>query len=136
MAAKFRAKHSDVDGSLKKTALQALGLWCLGFVWGLVVFMVPALADIPAIRYVSKFPAVSFVLLPLYAALIYLFSRNTPETPSHFGAVFFMVNFLLDVLVYVFVFRSQDYFAYGSIWLSYALMFAMPRLAAGKTTRR
>ena len=54
----------------------AIILWVVGFVWGVVVFMAPLLKNLPSIPLVSKFPAVSPVLLPLHLLILcYLTSR-------------------------------------------------------------
>jgi hypothetical protein len=41
-------------------------LWVIGFVWRVIVFAVPALKDVPTILCVSRFPAVSSVLIVAY----------------------------------------------------------------------
>jgi hypothetical protein len=48
---------------LGKALAYASLIWVSGFVWGSMVFMTPALRNIPAIPYVSRYPAISFPLL-------------------------------------------------------------------------
>jgi hypothetical protein len=38
----------------------ALLIWLSGLIWGSVVFMTPALRNVAAIPYVSRYPAISF----------------------------------------------------------------------------
>jgi hypothetical protein len=131
-----KAKKSSVKtrqpAVLWKTISYAFGLWIVGLLWGLVVFFLPALS-FPPIPFVSKFPAVSSILLPAHIVLLYFFAKKSGEKPMHFGSIVFTVNFLLDILVYFFLFRGADYFSYLSIWLSYVLMFIVPRLASTRT---
>jgi hypothetical protein len=55
---------------LLKGIWYAVVLWLVGFVWGMIVFMVPLLKNVPSISHVSKLPAVSLVLLPLYLVML------------------------------------------------------------------
>lgn len=95
--------------------------------------MTPALKDIPAIPYISKYPAVSAPLTVAYFIIIFLLTKRYLEDTDKkaaeglkFGLTIFLLNFILDALVYVVLFRSSDYFAYSSIWLSYILAVAVP----------
>ncbi len=116
-----------------KALWYAVLIWLIGFVWGTIVFMTPALKDIPAIPYVSKYPAISAPLIVAYFIIIFLLTRQYLEDTNKkaaeglkFGATIFLLNFILDALVYVVLFKSSDYFAYFSIWLSYILAVAVP----------
>jgi len=116
----------------------ALGLavvvWMTGFVWGSIVFMVPALKGIAEIPYVSRYPAISFPLLVLWIPLAWLLARFYLEKTSakaieglKFGLVLFAVNILLDLLVIVFTFQAGfSFFGYASIWLACALLVLVP----------
>lgn len=122
-----------------RTLTYAVVLWIIGFIWGMVVFTVPALRQIPSIAYVSKLPAVSVVLIPVYTVILYFVARkhlkitdNKVQTGLKFGLSLAVINILLDILVYVILFGSTDYFAYLSIWLAYAFFLAIPWLVGRK----
>jgi hypothetical protein len=53
----------------------ALLIWITGFVWGTVVFMTPAMKEVPAIPYVSRYPLISFPLLILFPLIAYVLAR-------------------------------------------------------------
>jgi len=111
----------------------AIILWVVGFVWGTVVFMIPSLKNVPPISYVSKLPAVSFVLLPVYLVMLwYLARRHLGSTHARsieglkLGVVLILVTIVLDASVYVVLLRSGDYFAFLSIWIAYAMFVLVP----------
>jgi hypothetical protein len=117
----------------------AVLLWIIGFIWGLVVFIVPSLKAVPSIAYVSKYPAISFVLLPVYFVLLYFLARrylrSTKEKAIEglkLGIVIFLVTIVLDALVYVALLGGGDYFAFLSIWVSYAMFVLVPWLVGLK----
>jgi len=121
------------SNTLVTGVLYAIILWIVGFAWGMVVFIVPSLKNVPSIPYVSKLPAVSFVLLPLYLVMLwylarrYLASMHAKETEGlKFGIVLVLVTIALDALVYVFLLGSGDYFAFLSIWIAYAMFLLVP----------
>jgi len=114
-------------------ASYAIVLWIVGFVWGMVVFMIPPLKDVPSIPHVSKLPVVSLVLLPLYLVMLWYFARrylaSTPAKPAEglkFGVVLVLVTIVLDAFVYALLFGSGDYFAFLSIWIAYAMFVLVP----------
>ena len=116
-----------------KVLMYAFVLWIIGFIWGMIVFAVPSLKQISSIVYVSKFPAVSVVLIPAYIVILYYLGskhlkafENRPHEWLKFGLTLAVANSLLDILVYVILFGSADYFTYLSIWLAYALFLAIP----------
>ena len=116
-----------------KALWYALLLWLIGFIWGMIVFMTPALKDIPAIPYISKYPAISAPLTVAYFIILFLLTKRYLEDTDKkateglkFGLTVFLLNFILDALVYVVLFRSSAYFAYFSIWLCYILAIAVP----------
>jgi hypothetical protein len=126
-----------------KALWYAVLLWLIGFVWGTIVFMTPALKDIPTIPYISKYPAVSAPLIVAYFIIIFLLTKRYLESADKkaaeglkFGLAIFFLNFILDALVYVVLLRSSDYFAYFSIWLSYAISVAVPWFAGRRLERK
>jgi hypothetical protein len=117
---------------------KALGLavliWLAGFIWGMVVFMVPALKEIPSIPYVSRYPAISFPLLVVFAVLAYLFAGMRLNEHERMGAAgfrlgltFAVVNFLLDHFVLVAAFNAgRQFYASVTVWLAYAILLIVP----------
>ncbi|WP_135610538.1 hypothetical protein [Methanococcoides sp. AM1] len=117
-------------------ALKAIGysllIWTIGFVWGTVVFMTPALSEIAAIDYISKMPAISIPVLIAYLLLIPYLSKRYLENAvdkiveaTALGVTFLAINALLDLVMYLTIY-DQDYYAYASIWISYALLLILP----------
>ena len=128
------------DGFVR-TLVYAFVLWIVGFVWGVIVFTIPALKNIPSAAHISKLPAVSAVLIPAYAVILYfLASVHLKGTTIRaigglkFGLWLAVPNVILDVLIYVILFASFDYFSYLSIWVAYALFLIIPALV-GRGTR-
>lgn len=114
-------------------AWYAIVLWIVGFVWGMIVFMIPSLKNVPSIPYVSKFPSISFVLLPLYLVMLWYLARRylaskhkKPAEGLKLGAVLALVTIVLDCLAYVFLLGSGDYFTFLSIWIAYAMFLLLP----------
>ena len=121
------------SSTLVRGAWYALVLWIVGFVWGMFVFMNPSLKNVPSIPYVSKFPSISFVLLPLYLVMLwylsrrYLASAHTKAAEGlKLGVVLVLVTVVLDALVYALLFVSGDYFAFLSIYVAYAMFVLVP----------
>ena len=115
----------------------ALLIWITGFVWGTVVFMTPALKDVSSVSYVSRFPAISFPLLLLWPFLANMLARSylkrtagdTASEGLKLGLTFALVNFLLDLLVLVILFKNGfGFFAYLTIWLAYFILLIVPWL--------
>ena len=112
----------------------AVLIWIIGFVWGTVVFMTPALKNLSSIPYVSRYPLISFPLLLIFPFISYLFARNylktAPDKASEglkLGITFAVVNFVLDLLVLVILFKAGFvYFAFLSIWVAYLLLILVP----------
>jgi len=116
-------------------ALAYAGLiWMTGFVWGMVVFMTPVLKNIAAIPYVSRYPAISFPLLSLWLLITYLLARSYLKTTTdkaaeglRLGVMFALVNFVLDLLVLVILFKTGfGYFASLTVWLAYLILLTVP----------
>src|SRR5215510_3211085 len=97
----------------------AILIWIIGFVWGSVVFMTPALKASPAIPYVSANPAISFPILLVWIPVTYLFARiclwhsQDPTTEGlKAGVVFAGTNLILDLLMLVLLLKAgPGYFA-------------------------
>jgi len=112
----------------------AVLIWLSGFVWGSVVFMTPALRNIAAIPYVSRYPAISFPLLLLWLLIAYLLARSylraTTDKATEglkLGVLFAVVNFNLDLLVLVLLFKNAfAYFASLTVWLAYFILLTVP----------
>jgi hypothetical protein len=111
----------------------AFSLWIIGFIWGIIVFTIPALKNGPTLRYISKYPAISGSLIVLYFITTIMLSKNFLRLTSNkareglkLGATFFLLNIGLDILVYVILFASSDYFSYISIWFVYAIFIVVP----------
>jgi len=115
-------------------SLYGLAIWIAGFVWGSIVFMVPALQTIPPIPHISRFPAISFPLLAAFAILAWLFARRffarhgrDGASGAVLGGALAGVNFALDVLVLVIAFKNGlAYFDSASVWAAYAVLFLIP----------
>ena len=115
----------------------SLLIWITGFIWGTVVFMTPALRNVAPIPFVSRYPAISFPLLFAWPVLAYLLARSYLKTTSgdkaaeglKLGFTFAIVNFLLDLLVLVILFKNGfAFFAYLTIWLAYFILLIVPWL--------
>ncbi len=120
--------------------LKALGfailIWIIGFVWGSFVFITPALKATPRIPYVSANPTISFPILFVWIPVTYLFTRiclwrSQSPTAEGFkvGVVFAAINFLLDLLLLVFLLKAGfGYFASLTVWLGYLILLIIPWL--------
>jgi hypothetical protein len=120
-----------------KAFAYAILIWFTGFVWGSVVFMTPALKNIPSIPYISRYPAISFPLLLICPLLTYLLARSYLSSifkdrageGLKLGIVFSEVNFVLDLVVLVFLLKGgAGYFASASVWLAYFYLILIPWL--------
>ncbi|MGI8732426.1 MAG: hypothetical protein ACR2LM_03875 [Pyrinomonadaceae bacterium] len=49
-----------------KAFLYAVVIWVVGFIWGSVVFMTPALRAVAPIPYVSSNPAITFPIILIW----------------------------------------------------------------------
>ena len=112
----------------------ALLIWITGFVWGSVVFMTPALKNVAAIPYVSRYPLISFPVLIIWLLIAYLLARSylklTTDKASEglkLGLLFAVVNFILDLFVLVILFKNGfTYFASLTVWLAYFILLTVP----------
>jgi hypothetical protein len=125
---------------LGKTAGFGVLLWLAGFVWGTIVFMTPAMKEMPSVPYVSRYPAISAPLLMLFPLLAWWFARACVKDAAdktaaglQIGFLFAGINFVLDVLVLVIAFKSGiEYFYFASIWVAYLLLVLVPWAAGRK----
>lgn len=115
----------------------SLLIWITGFFWGMVVFMTPALKGVRAIPFVSRYPAISFPLLLAWPFVGYLLARiylrrtTVDKAPEglKLGLTFALVNFFLDLLVLVLLFKNGfSFFASLTVWLAYFLLLIVPWL--------
>lgn len=119
-----------------KAVAYSILVWIVGFVWGSVVFMTPALKSFAAIPYVSRYPAISFPLLILWPLVGYVLALSYLKTASDkasegfkLGLMFALVNLLLDLLVLVLLFKNGlIYFASVTVWLAYFILLIVPML--------
>jgi len=120
-----------------KALAYAIVIWIIGFVWGSIVFMTPALKSVRPIPYVSSNPAISFPILIVWLPLGYLLARSYLKQSSQnaeglrLGLMFFLVNLILDLLVLVLLLKAGfAYFISLTVWLGYLLLFIIPWLTS------
>ena len=114
----------------------AILIWIVGFVWGSIVFMTPALKATAPIPYISSNPAISFPILLIWIPLTYFLARaylskvdNPDGEGLKLGLVFMVMNLALDVVVLVILLKAGlGYFAAASIWFAYFLLIIIPWL--------
>lgn len=119
-----------------KALTYAIFIWLTGFIWGSIVFMTPWLKHVSAIPYVSSNPAISFPILAIWLVLVYLLARHFLKVATNkasdglkLGLTFSVVNFVLDLLVLVFLLKAGfGYFISLTVWIAYALIFVVPWL--------
>jgi hypothetical protein len=117
-----------------KAIAYALLLWILGFIWGSIVFMTPALRATKPIPYISSNPAISFPIIFVWTVLTLLLARNYLKGATDrdneglkLGVTFVVVNFLLDLIVLVFLLQAgSKYFVSASVWFAYATLLLIP----------
>ena len=117
--------------------IYAVLLWVIGFVWGSIVFMTPALKTVSAIPYVSSNPAISFPILFIWLIVAYLLSRSylknagdKADAGLKLGIVFSLVNIVLDFLVLVLLLKAgSSYFISLTVWFGYVMLLMIPWMA-------
>ena len=122
---------------LGKALIYAILLWIVGFVWGSIVIMTPALKAVAAIRYVSSNPAISFPILFIWLIVTYLLAKSYLKAASDkaaeglkLGIMFSIVNVLLDLFVLVLLLKAGfGYFVSLTVWLGYFMLFMIPWIA-------
>jgi hypothetical protein len=123
--------------------IYAVLLWVIGFVWGSIVFMTPALKTVLAIPYVSINPAISFPILFIWLIVTYLLARSYLKTASDkadgglkLGIIFSVVNIALDLLVLVILLKAGfGYFLSLTVWFAYLMLLMIPWIV-GRSLQR
>ena len=119
-----------------KALAYAILIWVIGFVWGSVVFMTPALKKVSPIPYISSNPAISFPILILWILVAYLLSTsylrgvgNRAAEGLKLGIIFSATNILLDLVVIVIALRAGfGYFVSLTVWLGYFILLVIPAI--------
>lgn len=117
-----------------KALIYAVLLWVIGFVWGSIVFMTPALKTVAPIPYVSRNPVISFPILIIWLIATYLLAKSYLQAADDkvaeglkLGIVFSVVNVLLDLLVLVLLLKAGfSYFISLTVWLAYFMLLMIP----------
>jgi len=120
-----------------KALIYAVLLWTIGFVWGSIVFMTPALKTVAAIPYVSSNPAISFPILIIWLIVTYLLAKSYLKAAGDkaaeglkLGITFSVVNLALDLLVLVLLLKAGfGYFVSLTVWLGYFMLLIIPWVA-------
>ena len=120
-----------------RALVYAILLWVIGFVWGSIVFMTPALKTVSAIPYVSSNPAISFPILFTWVVVTYLLAKSYLKPAGDkageglkLGIVFSVVNIVLDFLVLVLLLKAGfKYFISLTVWFGYLMLFMIPWIA-------
>ena len=123
--------------------LYAVLLWVIGFVWGSIVFMTPALKAVSPIPYVSSNPAISFPILFIWLIVTYLLARSYLKTDGDkadsglkLGIIFSVVNIALDLLVLVILLKAGfGYFVSLTVWFAYLMLLMIPWIV-GRSLQR
>jgi len=123
--------------------IYAVLLWVIGFVWGSIVFMTPALKTVSAIPYVSSNPAISFPILLIWLIVTYFLAKSYLKTAGDkiseglkLAVMFSVVNVLLDLLVLVLLLKAGfSYFISLTVWIGYLMLFTIPWIA-GRSLQR
>ncbi len=126
-----------------RALIYAVLIWVIGFVWGSIVFMTPALKNVAAIPYLSNNPAISFPILLIMLMVIPLLSKSylktavdKAEAGLNLGVVFFLVNIVLDAVVLVFLLKAGfRFFMSLTLWLAYLMLLLIP-LIVGRSLQR
>ena len=119
-----------------KALVYAVLLWLIGFVWGSIVFMTPALKTVARIPYVSSNPAISFPILFFSLIVTFVLAKSYLKAAVDkageglkLGIMFSCVNFALDLLVLVLLLKAGlGYFISLTVWLGYFILFIIPLL--------
>ncbi len=118
----------------------AVLIWLVGFLWGSVVFMTPALGAVSAIPFVSSNPAISFPIILMWSVLSIIIARRYLKSAADksseglkLGVAFAIVNLVLDLVALVFLLKAGlKYFVSASVWFAYASLVLIPWIT-GKT---
>lgn len=126
-----------------KALAYAVLLWVIGFVWGSIVFMTPALKTVSPIPYVSSNPAISFPILIIWLVVTYLLAKRYLRTADDkadqglkLGIMFSVVNIVLDLLVLVLLLKAGfGYFVSLTVWVGYFILLMIPFIV-GRSLQR
>ncbi len=120
---------------LGKAVWFACLIWSIGFLWASFVFLIPTLKGIYAVRYFTKYPAVNIPILIIYGLAILLLSRRYLKKTEHkiveaikLSITFFIVNFILDAVIYIGISGESYFFTYATVWVSYLMLIGVPWL--------
>src|SRR6267143_6415345 len=127
-----------------KAVIYAVLLWAIGFVWGSIVFMTPALKTVAGIPYVSSNPAISFPILFIWLIVTYLLAKSYLKAAGDkaveglkLGIMFSIVNVLLDLFVLVLLLKAGfGYFLSLTVWLGYLMLLMIPWIVGRCLQRR
>ncbi|HKO99660.1 MAG TPA: hypothetical protein VJU86_21965 [Pyrinomonadaceae bacterium] len=127
-----------------KALAYAVLIWIIGFVWGSIVFMTPALKSLSPIPFVSNNPAISFPLLVILPVVTYLLAKSYLKTADDkaeagltLGIVFSLVSILLDLVVLVFLLKAGfRFFGSLTVWVAYLMLFTIPRIVGRSLPRK
>lgn len=125
---------SFIPQNIGKAIWYAFIIWLSGFIWGTVVFMIPFLAEVRPVPYISSNLAIS---IPIIIIWIFLSSKLTRSYFKHtlnvdnealkLGLVFFVINAMLDLLVIVIAFgNGLQFYLSLTVWLAYAILIIIP----------
>jgi len=132
-----------VPYKMGKALVYAVLLWVIGFAWGSIVFMTPALKTVAPIPYVSSNPAISFPILISWLIATYLMARSYLKAADDkvaeglkLGVMFSAVNVLLDLLVLVLLLKAGfSYFVSLTVWFAYFMLLMIPWIT-GRSLQR
>jgi len=117
-----------------KAITYAILIWAIGFVWGSIVFMTPALKNVASIPDVSANPAISFPILLIWLLVTPVLARSYLKAADDkaneglkLGVTFSVVNVVLDFLVLVLLLGAGfGYFVSLTVWAGYAMLLIIP----------
>ena len=123
--------------------IYAVLIWLIGFVWGSLVFMTPALKHVSAIPYITKNPAISFPILFIWLIVAYMLARRYLKAVDDkvaegrkLGIMFSGVNAGLDLQVLVLLLGAGfSYFISLTVWSGYFVLLIIPWLV-GRSAQR
>lgn len=137
-------KGAHMPYKIGKALIFAVLVWFIGFVWGSIVLMTPALKGVPAVPYVSSNPAISFPILVIWIVVTYLLAKNYLKAADdkvgeglELGIVLSVVNAALDLLVLVFLLKAGFiYFVSLTVWIAYLILLTLPWLVGRSLKNR
>jgi hypothetical protein len=139
----LRAGATSMPQRLLACIAYGFALWLFGMIEGSVVLAVPRLAALPELPGISRNLAISLPILAAWALVLPLIARRCiagaadPEAEGRrVGTAFALTVILLDLLVIAIALQAgTGFFAYGLLWLAYALLVAIPWLVGRRMAR-